>query len=217
LKSVKEKPSTKEASVDKATAQNTLRSVPFESGFHFATDIDKYTEETATNLFSFFEELRTIDLQSVKFHFQRRDFQKWIETTLGDKELSSRIDKTPSGLNGEEIRQELLKIVQQRLIELQTAANIPNRQTSPEVASTTSKDTLKKFTAEDLKQYNGQEGKPAYIAFEGKVYDVTNSSLWQDGDHLGAHQAGKDLTEAIQSAPHSDEVLIKAKQIGVMA
>jgi predicted heme/steroid binding protein len=217
LKTAKEKPSTKEGTVDKAAVQNILRSVPFESGFQFATDIGKYTEETAINLFSFFEELRTIDLQSVKFHFQRRDYQKWIETTLSDKELSSRIDKTPSGLNGEELRQELLKIVQQRLIELQTAANTPSKQVSPEVAPSASKETSKKFTDEELKQYNGQEGKPAYITFEGKVYDVTNSSLWQGGDHLGAHQAGKDLTEAMKSAPHGEDVLGKAKQIGLLA
>ena len=74
----------------------------------------------------------------------------------------------------------------------------------------------KKFTLEELKQYNGTEGKPVYFAFEGKVYDSSNSSFWQSGNHMGAHQAGKDLTEAIKSAPHGEEVFGKVKQIGVL-
>ena len=76
---------------------------------------------------------------------------------------------------------------------------------------------LKKVSTEELKQYNGQDGKPVCIAFDGKVYDVTDSSFWQGGDHFGAHQAGMDLTEAMKTAPHSDEVLSKVKQIGILA
>ncbi|MGZ4887094.1 MAG: cytochrome b5 domain-containing protein, partial [Candidatus Aminicenantales bacterium] len=41
---------------------------------------------------------------------------------------------------------------------------------------------------------NGGNGSRAFIAFDGKVYDVTDSDLWSGGDHMGAHQAGKDLT-----------------------
>jgi predicted heme/steroid binding protein len=213
LKSEKEKPAT-----DKAEAQKILRSLTFEQGFQFTTNVGKYTGETAINLFSFFEELRIIDLQSVKFHFQRRDFQKWIETTLGDKELAFRIDQTTSGVNEEKLKQELLKTVQERLIELQTAANSPSKQVPTEVVTATAPgQEIKKFTAEELKQFNGQEGKPVYLAFDGKVYDVTDSSFWQGGNHLGAHQAGNDLTEAMKSAPHSDDVLSKMKQIGVLA
>jgi hypothetical protein len=85
--------------LDKTSAQKILRTLPFEQGFHFSTGIGKYTPETAVNLFSFYEELKTIELQSVRFHFQRRDFQKWIETSLEDYDLASRIDKTPAGLN----------------------------------------------------------------------------------------------------------------------
>lgn len=74
----------------------------------------------------------------------------------------------------------------------------------------------KKFTRRELEEYNGKNGKPAYIAYQGRVYDVSNSDFWGDGDHLGMHQAGKDLTEELDLAPHREEVLDKAKLIGVL-
>jgi predicted heme/steroid binding protein len=74
----------------------------------------------------------------------------------------------------------------------------------------------RKFTLKELEEYNGKDGKPAYIAYKGKVYDVSASSLWLDGDHLGMHQAGKDFTEELEIAPHGDEVLERAKLIGVL-
>lgn len=205
------------SAVGKETAQKILAAVPYEHGFRFFTDINKYTGETAVNLFSFYEELRTIENQSVKFHFQRRDFQKWIETTLGDQELASRIDKLPSGLSDEELKKELLEIVSARLTELQTSAKSSDKQPVQQTTSEAAPGKeLRKFAAEELKQYSGQAGNPAYIAFEGKVYDATSSSLWQDGSHLGAHEAGQDLTEAMKSAPHDQEVLGKLKQVGVL-
>jgi predicted heme/steroid binding protein len=76
-------------------------------------------------------------------------------------------------------------------------------------------ETTKKFTINELSSYNGKGGKPAYIGFKGKVYDVTESSQWLDGDHLG-HEAGQDLTDAIEIAPHGDEILTKIKIIGVL-
>jgi len=53
------------------------------------------------------------------------------------------------------------------------------------------------FSLEELAKFNGTRGKPAYFAYRGKVYDVTGSDTWENGDHLGAHQAGSDLTEAM--------------------
>jgi len=74
----------------------------------------------------------------------------------------------------------------------------------------------KKFTLEELKKYDGRDGRPAYIAFKGKVYDVTDSYLWIDGDHQGQHVAGKDLTKEIDLAPHGEETLERVKLVGVV-
>jgi predicted heme/steroid binding protein len=64
----------------------------------------------------------------------------------------------------------------------------------------------KKFTVNELEEYDGKNGKPIYIAYQGKVYNVSKSGFWGSGDHLGGHQAGKDLTEEMELAPHKEEV-----------
>lgn len=61
---------------------------------------------------------------------------------------------------------------------------------------------MKEFTLEDLKMYDGREGRPAYVAYDGVVYDVTESAMWGEGDHEGMHQAGDDLTAEHGDAPH---------------
>jgi predicted heme/steroid binding protein len=65
--------------------------------------------------------------------------------------------------------------------------------------------TLPNFTAEELAKYDGQNGQPAYIAYQGKVYDISAGPNWSGGDHLG-HVAGVDLTDELDSAPHGEEV-----------
>jgi predicted heme/steroid binding protein len=76
--------------------------------------------------------------------------------------------------------------------------------------------TEKKFTIEELKQYDGREGRRAYVAVKGKVYDVTDSYLWVDGNHQGEHAAGINLTEALARAPHGEEELANVKFVGVL-
>jgi predicted heme/steroid binding protein len=63
------------------------------------------------------------------------------------------------------------------------------------------------FTKESLARFDGKEGRPAYVAYEGKVYDVTSSLMWQDGDHEGEHLAGVDLTVEMDDAPHLPDEL----------
>jgi predicted heme/steroid binding protein len=75
---------------------------------------------------------------------------------------------------------------------------------------------MKIFTVKDLVRHNGKNGKPAYVAYEGKVYDVTNSFLWRDGRHQVLHNAGTDLTIAMEQAPHSGDILAKFPVIGIL-
>ncbi len=74
----------------------------------------------------------------------------------------------------------------------------------------------RKFTREELTKFDGRNGNPAYVAYNNKVYDVTNSSFWIRGDHLGAHQAGTDLTEEMDLAPHGAENIERAKLVGTL-
>ena len=69
------------------------------------------------------------------------------------------------------------------------------------------------FTEEELKQYDGKNGL-AYIAYRGKVYDVSASYHWRKGIHHAAHRAGRDLTEALERAPHDPNLLEKLPIVG---
>ncbi len=72
----------------------------------------------------------------------------------------------------------------------------------------------KQFTLAELSQYDGQEGRAAYIAHNGKVYDATRSQLWKDGKHMGAHVAGNDLTDVFANAPHGEDKLANLPILG---
>ena len=73
---------------------------------------------------------------------------------------------------------------------------------------------MKKFTMSELSQFNGKNGNPAYVGYKGKVYDVTESYQWGDGEHLG-HIAGKDLTDQMEIAPHGEDIMERMKVVGL--
>lgn len=72
---------------------------------------------------------------------------------------------------------------------------------------------MESFTRAKLALFNGEDKPEVYIAFEGKVYDVSESRLWKNGKHY-EHWAGQDLTEELEDAPHSDRVFEKFKIVG---
>jgi len=73
---------------------------------------------------------------------------------------------------------------------------------------------LRTFTLEELSIYDGLEDRDAYVAVNGYVYDVTNSSQWPNGLHRGQHQAGQDLSDAINTSPHGMSALNNVPRIG---
>ena len=75
---------------------------------------------------------------------------------------------------------------------------------------------MKEYTPDELAGYNGAEGKPIYIAHDGKVYDVSESRLWRNGVHMKRHHAGHELTTDIQAAPHEKDVLERYPQVGIL-
>ena len=81
--------------------------------------------------------------------------------------------------------------------------------TSSEVVSVSSSaEEMRTFTLEELSQYNGKDGQPAYVAVDGVVYDVTNVEAWKDGEHKLGLTAGNELTEEITNqSPHGLKVL----------
>ena len=74
----------------------------------------------------------------------------------------------------------------------------------------------RQFTREELRRYDGRDGRPADIAHAGKVYDVSESFLWQNGRHQALHAAGEDLTAALEGAPHGVDLLERVKPVGAL-
>jgi len=75
---------------------------------------------------------------------------------------------------------------------------------------------MKEFDPESFAEFNGQEGRPIYIAHQGRVFDVSHSKFWKTGLHMKRHEAGKDLTTDIEAAPHGTEVLDRYPQVGIL-
>ena len=75
---------------------------------------------------------------------------------------------------------------------------------------------MKEIDIQALSECTGKDGRPVLVAYEGKVYDLSMSKLWNTGLHMNRHHAGKDLTSDIHAAPHTPEVLQKFPQVGVL-
>ncbi|UFS61857.1 2-oxoacid:acceptor oxidoreductase subunit alpha [Sulfurimonas sp. HSL-3221] len=72
------------------------------------------------------------------------------------------------------------------------------------------------MTPRELAAYDGRDGRPAYVAYKGKIYDVSESPMWAEGNHQGMHQAGRDLTPMLEGAPHGDEVFERYSVVGTL-
>jgi len=92
-----------------------------------------------------------------------------------------------------------------------TSQSATNNQTATPQATPVEK--VKTFTAATLAKYNGQNGNPAYIAVNGKVYDVSNTQGWSNGSHQG-YPSGKDYSKEIKNSPHGTSVLAGLAIIG---
>lgn len=73
----------------------------------------------------------------------------------------------------------------------------------------------KQFTLEELAQFDGSGGKPAYVAVGGTVYDVSVQGAWGGGTHFGLY-AGKDLTAHFQACHDNDTILNALPKVGVL-
>lgn len=74
---------------------------------------------------------------------------------------------------------------------------------------------MKDITRQQLALRNGQDKPEIWVAYQGVVYDVSQSRLWKNGMHY-EHWAGQDLTEELTDAPHNENVFDKFTPIGVL-
>ena len=73
---------------------------------------------------------------------------------------------------------------------------------------------LKSFILEELQRFDGTDGKPIYIVYKGKVYDLSASSLFQGEKRMRCHIAGRDLTKEIDLAPHGEDLVFRFPLVG---
>lgn len=73
----------------------------------------------------------------------------------------------------------------------------------------------KEFSLSELANYNGSMGKPAYVAVNGTVYDVSNEATWGGASHFGLI-AGKDLSSQFQGCHGNESVLAKLPKVGIL-
>ena len=73
-------------------------------------------------------------------------------------------------------------------------------------------------TLEELKNYNGKDGKKSYVAVGGKVYDFSRLGRWPGGSHQrGMHLAGNELTsELLKDSPHGVRNISGIEAIAVL-
>ncbi|WP_066496875.1 cytochrome b5 domain-containing protein [Abyssisolibacter fermentans] len=76
-------------------------------------------------------------------------------------------------------------------------------------------DNQRKFTLKELAENDGSNGKPAYVAINGIVYDVSTEITWGGGTHFGLY-AGNDLTEELKSCHEMQMIIKKLTQVGIL-
>lgn len=83
------------------------------------------------------------------------------------------------------------------------SGEVTNQSDSVSTSADSVDSQLPVFNAEELSKYDGTNGNPAYVAYEGFVYDVSEIKAWKGGLHQGKHKAGFDYTEVLNNeAPH---------------
>jgi len=100
-----------------AEATKILRTVRDEEAFYFYEAIGKPTGENARSLSDFLEKIKSVKLESLLFHLQRKDFQTWIKKILGDSKLARKIGRIPPS-HDDDLRTKIHATVENRIKEL---------------------------------------------------------------------------------------------------
>lgn len=125
-----------------------------------------------------------------KMYFCKCPFEKSYYKNLLEQEMSN------------------LEILSDYLIRTRLIQDKPNSREVSDIPQ-------REFTLEELATYDGSMGRPAYVAVNGIVYDVSLEKTWAGATHFGL-VAGKDLTGAFQGCHGNLEVLRNLPKVGVL-
>ena len=104
----------------------------------------------------------------------------------------------------------LIKVRTQQLINfIKYASSIP-------IGRDSAFQRQKEFTLEELSTYDGASGRPAYVAVNGSVYDISKEATWGGGTHFGLF-AGRNLSAQFMGCHKGMlETLNKIPKVGVL-
>jgi hypothetical protein len=108
--------------------KDPLRIVPDTEGFNFYISVGDYCGVTAHSLEEFANALQYVCSESIRFHFERGDFQNWIRDVIGDNELAQEIDDIrmcERHLSAECCRKELVDKVKIHILQLEMPKGTP--------------------------------------------------------------------------------------------
>lgn len=121
------------------------------------------------------------------------------------EEITKRIEDCQSATAGSLCPYELYRYENIILQNIKTAVDLL-KEIKPERQS-------KVFTKEELSDFDGTNGKPAYVAVNGIVYDVSLEPTWGGASHFGL-LAGTDVTEQFNRCHGNLQVLSKLPKAG---
>ena len=100
-----------------------LRRVGDSEAFYFCRTLGNFTGQKANSLEEFLQKINVIEQESLEFHLDRQDFEKWLKSTIGDSKLATDMRRLrKEKLSGNDLRNLMLQLVSDRLKEL---TNVP--------------------------------------------------------------------------------------------
>ncbi len=104
-------------------AKWVLRRLPIDKGFTFFHEFARPTSMTAHSLHEFGRAINSAPEQTLQYHLERGDFERWISQVLGDKILAQKIALTArEGVKGERLRKKLAAVIEARAKEFEALA-----------------------------------------------------------------------------------------------
>ncbi|MEM2961308.1 MAG: DUF5752 family protein [Candidatus Bathyarchaeia archaeon] len=99
-----------------------LRRVSQDRGFKFFYMFASPTGLSANSLEEFYEALKRVNIESIVFHLDRNDFERWVANVIGDEDLAMCIANLPRKKEDKEsLREALLTLIEERIKELKKA------------------------------------------------------------------------------------------------
>jgi Family of unknown function (DUF5752) len=111
--------------ITKEKAQTILSYMPHDKAFNFYESIDKPLNIHAHSLRDFANKIIKVDAAAIQFHMQRGDFEAWFRG-VGDDETTKKINLLKHrNIAGEDLRNQLHDIVEQRYLDLAELSGQP--------------------------------------------------------------------------------------------